>query len=55
MNQLQLVTNVPIRRGMGRAVFRRKVPGTNSLLKQQVYSQSLQIQRLTLLLKSYKS
>ena len=27
MNQLQLVTNIPIRRGLGKTGLRRKLPG----------------------------
>ena len=47
MKQPQLVTNVPIGRLL-RAVLRLKVPGTNELLKSEVFSQSPQIQRPTL-------
>ena len=43
MNQTQIFTNVPIRRGVGRAGLRRKVQGTNPLLKQKVFSQSSQM------------
>ena len=45
IHQPQLVTNIPNRRGFGRAGFRRKVPCTNPLLKPKVYSQLSQIQR----------
>ena len=48
MKQAQLLTNVLIRRGLGRAGLRRKVPGTNPLLKPKVFSQLPQIQRSTL-------
>ena len=37
----------PSKRGLGRAGLKRKVPGTNPLLKQIVFSQSPQIQRAT--------
>ena len=47
MNHPQLVTNIPIRRGLGRLGLRRKVPGTNPLLKPKVFSQSHKIQRPT--------
>ena len=47
MNQSHLVTNVSIRRGVGKAALRRKVPGTNPLLKPKVFCQSSQIQRAT--------
>ena len=40
MNQPQLVTNVPIRRGVGGAGFRRKVPGIN-LITQSKHSFSI--------------
>ena len=45
MSQQQLVMHIPIRRGMGRAGLRRKVPGTNPLLKPKLLSQSPQIER----------
>ena len=37
MNQLQLVTNISIRRGLGRAGLRRKAPGTHPLLKPKIF------------------
>ena len=46
-NQPQLVTNVPITRGMGRAGLKRKVTGTNPFPKPKVIFQSPQIQRPT--------
>ena len=48
-NQPQMPTNVYIRRGVGRSAFKRKVPGTNPLVKPRVFSQSPQIQSPTLL------
>ena len=45
MNQAQFVTNILIRRRFGRVGLRRKVPGTNPLLKPKVFSQSSEIQR----------
>ena len=48
MNQPQLVTDIQIKRGLGRASLRRKAPGTDPLLKPKVFLQSPQIQRPTL-------
>ena len=42
MNQPYLVTDIPIRGGLERAVLRRKVPGTQQLLKTEVFSLSPQ-------------
>ena len=47
-NQPLISTNAPTGRGVGRASLRRKVPGTNPLLKPNTFSQSPQIQRPTL-------
>ena len=51
MSQLHLVSDPPIRKGLGRAGLRRKVPGTKHLFKQK-YFLIPKIQRLTL--SSYK-
>ena len=48
INQPQIITNVPIRRGVGRAGLKRKVQCTNPLLKPKVFSKSPKIQRPTL-------
>ena len=48
MNQPQLFTKVSIRGGYVSAGLRRKVPGTNPLLKPKVFSQSPKIQRPTI-------
>ena len=47
-NHTQIPTNVPIRRGEGRAGLRMKVTGTIQLLEPKVFLQSPQIQRPTL-------
>ena len=49
MNKPKLVTNIPMRRGIGRTGLRRNGPCTNPLLKVYLFSQSSQIQRPTLL------
>ena len=45
MSQAQVVTDLPIIKGLGRAGLRRKVPDTQQLLKPKLFSQSPQIQR----------
>ena len=47
INQPHLVTNIPMSSGLGRKSLRRKVPNTNLLLKPKVFSQSAQIEGLT--------
>ena len=43
MTHTHLVTNPPVRNGLGRADFRRKLLGTKQLLKAEGFSQSFQI------------
>ena len=38
INYLQLGTIIAIRKGLGRAGLRRKIPGTNSSFKPKVFS-----------------
>ena len=52
MSQHLLVTDLFNRKGLGRAGFGRKVPGTQQLLEQKVYAQLPQILRPAL--PSYK-
>ena len=48
MNQIHVITNIPIRRGPRKAGLKRNVPGTNPLFKPKVFFQSPLIKRPTL-------
>ena len=54
INQPQIPTNIPIRRPVGRAGFRRKVPGTNPLLKPKVFCNHLRSKGQHCLLNIFK-